>query len=308
MLKLIMSRLNKEQFNRSRDYIYKNARRLDVELFKVYFESGSAEKLMEELLKYQNEDGGFGNGLEPDVQMKASSPLATTIAFQYMNRLSGVTKSDVIDNALQYLDSIFVSDNLQWYPVTDEANSSPHAPWWEFSKGKYDNDENWGNPTIEILGYFIKYKDLKESYKVAFEKAKSRILTVQEIETHELQCYKRMVDVLPDTMAIDIIPSLRKHIKKVVETNPDEWKGYVTKPLTFVDTPNSPYINLFKDSVYKELEIMVDSINEDGGWLPTWNWGGSYPDAWQKAKLQWSGILTVSNLIILKQFDLIELK
>ena len=45
------------------NWMYRNARELDLNIWKCLFMNGSAEDVANSLLYYQNEDGGFGKGL-----------------------------------------------------------------------------------------------------------------------------------------------------------------------------------------------------------------------------------------------------
>ena len=74
------------------EFIFLNARKLDKTLFLYEFGNQQADLVFVELLKYQNVDGGFGNALEPDIRMTESSPIATTVAFQYINEIKALIK------------------------------------------------------------------------------------------------------------------------------------------------------------------------------------------------------------------------
>ncbi len=74
-------KLSKEAFARAIEFIHKEARLLDRSLFDYLFEGGPRESIRDELSKFQNSDGGFGNALEPDFRQKASSPMATSVGF-----------------------------------------------------------------------------------------------------------------------------------------------------------------------------------------------------------------------------------
>ena len=50
------------------DFIWRNARLLERHVFSRLFLGGSAKAAVAALLPYQNPDGGFGNGLEPDIR------------------------------------------------------------------------------------------------------------------------------------------------------------------------------------------------------------------------------------------------
>ena len=62
-------------------------RPLEQILFNYHFRTGSLEDVLDALAVFQNEDGGFGHGLEPDLQSPNSSVLATTVAFQILRDL-----------------------------------------------------------------------------------------------------------------------------------------------------------------------------------------------------------------------------
>ncbi|MGG4491443.1 hypothetical protein [Metabacillus idriensis] len=57
----------------------KKARKVDRALYLFEFENGSKEDVLMELKAYQNQDGGFDNGLEPDFRCSDSSALASKI-------------------------------------------------------------------------------------------------------------------------------------------------------------------------------------------------------------------------------------
>jgi len=63
-----------------------HARSLDRALFEHQFEGAPARNVWDALAAYRNMDGGFGRALEPDFRLPGSSPLATTIAFEYLSR------------------------------------------------------------------------------------------------------------------------------------------------------------------------------------------------------------------------------
>ena len=50
----------------------------------VRYGCGSPLTLRAELAGFQNDDGGYGNRIEPDFWLPGSSPMATTIGLQYL--------------------------------------------------------------------------------------------------------------------------------------------------------------------------------------------------------------------------------
>ena len=89
----LMKKLSKTNFQKVVNYIKRNGRELDQRLFSSYFENGTKEDVLKELKKYQNNDGGFGHGIEPDFRSPSSSPIATTMAIEYLEKIR-VLKDD----------------------------------------------------------------------------------------------------------------------------------------------------------------------------------------------------------------------
>ncbi len=51
---------------KAKEFIYRNARPIELALWNYYMEQGSIDDVLHNLSFYQNEDGGFGHALEPD--------------------------------------------------------------------------------------------------------------------------------------------------------------------------------------------------------------------------------------------------
>ena len=64
------------------NFIWKNARLLERAIFELHFLNGSSKRILDILLAYQNEDGGFGNALEPDLRSPDSQPLFVEFAMR----------------------------------------------------------------------------------------------------------------------------------------------------------------------------------------------------------------------------------
>ncbi|MCP4429330.1 MAG: hypothetical protein GY803_33015, partial [Chloroflexi bacterium] len=72
-----MRKLSKANFEKAVTFIHSQARELDKQLLAFHFEGGTVVSVLNALSHYQNEDGGFGNAIESDFRLKASSPMAT---------------------------------------------------------------------------------------------------------------------------------------------------------------------------------------------------------------------------------------
>ncbi|EFC95496.1 hypothetical protein CLOSTHATH_06324, partial [Hungatella hathewayi DSM 13479] len=81
-----MKVLNREDYQEIRSWIHRNARQLELSVWNYFFENGSREAVIDALSYYQNEDGGFGNAVEPDVWNPESSPYATMVVTGILRR------------------------------------------------------------------------------------------------------------------------------------------------------------------------------------------------------------------------------
>jgi len=303
-------KLTSENFNKVSNYIRANARDLDKQLYAFYFESGSVNKVLLELSKYQNDDGGFGHGLEPDFITESSSAIATTIAIQYSERLETPETNETLNKAIDYFTNSFSDEYQKWRPVPDNVNNSPHAPWWHIDEksGMCAIDQNWDNPTVEILGYLNRYPNSFPTSKLKelTRRAVVRIQSDEDITEHSLYCYQIFYTNLDEPLKAQIKSKLFDRIKVTVNTSVDDWRTkYVPKPLNFVDGPKSPFYNLLRDSVHQNLGFLIETLDNNEAWFPTWSWR-QYEKDWEKAKVKWAGKIAVENLVILNKFSKLE--
>src|SRR5215471_9533384 len=70
--------------SKGRDFVRREARLVESQLFAAVFEDVDPQGVVEALRGYQNADGGFGHGLEPDKRCPDSLPIDVEVAFQAM--------------------------------------------------------------------------------------------------------------------------------------------------------------------------------------------------------------------------------
>lgn len=299
-----MKTITNKQLEKIFKFVNRNARKLDIELMRYFFNQSNSEHVLSELVKYQNKDGGFGYGLEPDFRTEVSSNIATTYAFQYLEKVKPFEIPQFMFKALDFFTKNYNKKTLNWIPIPKETNQSPHAIWWNYNQEKYLTDSEWGNPTVEIIGYLLRYKNNFDKNELNMLKHKSlkRLFDADEIEVHELMCYQRFVHSLNKTDKQRVYAKIASLALKQVERNVDKWKEYVSRPLYFVDNNKSPIYNVLKEEVDKELDYMIDNLDSEGGWYPNWEWG-QYPEEWSYFKPEIAGMITVKNISILKQFE-----
>ena len=61
-------------------------------------------------------------------------------------------------------------------------------------------------------------------------------------------------------------------------------------------------ILLIEDELQMHLDYQIAEQTPEGTWDPAWSWGGTYPEVWAQAKLEWRGFLTLETLTQLDAF------
>lgn len=287
-------------------YLQQHARKLDLRIFEHLFEGAPVQAVLDELKTFQNADGGFGKALEPDLRLPASSVLATTLALQYLAKLDHDAK-ELVSRAIAYLVEAYNQSQQRWVNIPPEADKYPRAPWWDYQGAR--TGPEWGNPSAEVLGYLLQYassvKDEKFLEKVT-QQALQRLDAVTEPEQHEVKCYIRLYELADTQLQARLHDRIAAHIKQLAKTDEKEWEGYVATPLTFIESPDSPFADVFDASTLrKNTEYLHKQMITGDHWEPTWEWG-QFEVEWAQAKQDWSGKLTVDNLIVLKNFGLLD--
>ena len=84
-----------ERIDKAREFVTSNARLLERRLFGFHFEHGPASGVVEVLTSYQNPDGGFGWGLEPDKRDPASQPQDAQFALEVLDAVGAANSEPV---------------------------------------------------------------------------------------------------------------------------------------------------------------------------------------------------------------------
>ncbi|WP_078596241.1 hypothetical protein [Evansella clarkii] len=310
-------KISTEMFKKSSSWIKRNARPLEAARWEYLFEGGSRDKVIKYLSAFQNEDGGFGLGIEPDFWSPYSSPMATWAAGQILMEIGAMSDEKVVKSMITYLANTYQKESGMWFSVLPENNQYPHASWWHWQEGV---QENWMfNPSAELAALLVhwspKHSETAQIGWSAIEEALNHLFNVDEMDKHEINNYQRLLKVLnlhkttftskfPYLLSevSDIIMSLAE---RCVERDVYAWStGYNPLPLDFIDSPNHPLCEKFGDLVEHNLVFYVEKLSDEGTWDISWNWG-SYPEEFAVAKRYWKGLLAVDRYKTLKSFELI---
>lgn len=312
-----MKRLTPEQFRRARHFLKTEARPLDRALFEHRFENAPAEHAITALARYQNDDGGFGHVLEPDVRTPTSSALATGIGLSILKELGCSPEHPQVTMAVQYLRDTFDEQNQVWRVIPRDANEYPHAPWWHDDDGSLARtfDDFLIVPRAQLVGLLYHYATLVPA---GWLDAVTED-TVTAVETLDDDAFGGGGDTL--RYALDLLetatlsqrfkdrltPRLRHLTDQIVCRDPEAWSGYCPTPLKIAPSPETPVVDVLGDDLQTHIDYVIDHQTPEGAWEPTWTWGDFYPDAWEVAKREWRGHLTLETLTSLRAFGRVDL-
>jgi hypothetical protein len=311
-----MKKLSRGAFDRARDFIQAQARPLDQALFAHRFEGASADQVTAELAHYQNDDGGFGHALEPDLRTPTSSALATEVALRTLEELGCASDHPMVAHAVRFFLGTIDSEAKVWRVIPRDANAYPHAPWWHDEDGSLARtfDSFLIIPRASVVGLFHHYADLVPADWLA-ELTEHTVATLETMADDafagggdSLRYALRLVETkaLPQSYKDRLVPRLCRLSRKFVSCDPQEWGGYVAAPLKVAPTPDSLVADELRAGLEMYLDYQIDYQTPEGTWEPTWTWGDFYPDVWEQVKREWYGALTLEVLTALQAFDRIE--
>jgi hypothetical protein len=303
-----MKTVSKTLYDKAITFLQNQARPLERALYEYHFRGGDTEPVLNELAKFQNADGGFGHGLEPDLRLRDSSVIATSVAFQHLRELGVPADHPMIAAGSRYLLNTYDPQALNWPIIPPNVDDAPHAPWWV-----YDGDlqKSKSNPRAEIAGYVNDYaRHFPDAMRTSLSQSVIDHLLQHpdKMEMHDLLCYIRFyeTEALPDSTKATVLDKLKRIVEHTVERDPAQWANYGLPPLSVIDSPESPFADLFRDVIPLNLDFIIDSQSEDGTWRPNWSWGDQWPDAWEEARRDWTGYITLHNLRKLRTFGRID--
>jgi hypothetical protein len=246
---------------------------------------------------YQNDDGGFGHGLEADLRTKKSTVIATTVGLQILDSCSGMD-SDLANAALQYLVGQYREDG--WLAIDAQANDAPHAPWWRFKAADHGFQ---ANPSAEVLKYLLDNRMMATTTPALLDTAIAH-LVAEPLDMHELLCYGRLYEstALTKAQRMTMLPLLLSHAFRLVNSEPLDWEEYCLTPLSIATRPDSVFAEFFADLLPLNFQFLIDTQADDGSWLPNWSWAGEFPATWKVVETEIKAELSLKNLMLFRAY------
>ena len=298
--------LSNQRFHEACAFVEGEGRALDAALLRYDLGTGPAEAALGALAAYQNPDGGFGHGLEPDLASPASSAIATSVGMRFLYGIDAQADHPMVKAALGWLERAFDWDAGVWPIITSSVDEAPHAPWWAWSK---DLAENWNgfrfNPSAELLGHLYGYRAQVSPKLLTAAEARMRrtIADTDLIEgAYDLKCAARLAETpgAPDDLRR---PLSELVIRSAIAHDPNDEHF---PALELAPTPKSLLAAPLAERIGPAADALIAAQEADGGWLFFWDWSFVDAKAWAKAKRDWRGWLTREAIEALRAWGRVE--
>lgn len=270
-----MFAISKTQRLSIHSYVFQHARLLERQLFDYFFGSGSQEACLRALQAFQNPDGGFGNGLEPDLLCPGSSAIGAESALFVLDILDSRDPS-ILEPLVDWLVTQQQSDGILPHPPAD-MQQYPYQEWW----GNPDHDR-----VLAISAYLVKFESAPPEFlkKADAFYRQTTLPAPDNYYNYPYFLYQKYVSARNDST---ILPVLSKAIPLILEKHADHFPLFNRAWYHATDL-------LSPDVVHQQAQIFVDALQPDGGLL------APYPQCpW------WRPIWTVEGLILLKRAGLL---
>lgn len=304
-----MKKLSQSSFQKTRNFTVEQGRELDQHLFEFHFEDGNKESAMETLSEYQNEDGGFGKALEPDLRSPLSTAYTTSQGLFILREIGASSEEPMVQKAIQYLLDNYDEEHSIWPIIPREALEAPHAGHWDDIIEK-EFDEFFINMRAGIAGHFWHYHDLvPEGFAEKItEEAMTSFRTMPDDQLgwiFNLWSYLGLMNSngLPDIFHKELFEKLSRVIPQRISRKPENWTMMSVSPLNMAPTPDShmaPFID--QNLIQANLDYDIERQNSDGTWALDWSWEQDNPEAWAIAEKEWKAHLAIGKLRILRSY------
>ncbi len=302
--------LGREAYERARAYLLEQARPLERALFRTLFEGAGRDAVLSALASYQNDDGGFGNAIEPDFRLPDSSPMATSEAFHALRDVEADDDLELVRRALSYLCAHYEAERPGWRDVPASVNDFPHAPWWHRAvDSPTPAPPAWGNPDADIVAALHEHRALVPA--ALLEEVTSLALHQLDTSADPLApyvslCYLRLARAAPHEVRERIAARLRADARRTIDLDPDKREANHFQPFWLAPSPDALLADLLAPEVVLNLDAEIERQQPAGFWEPRWSWAEQDPEAWEIARRDWRGRETLRTLRTLRAYGQID--
>ena len=264
-------------------FVWSAARLVDRHRYAMLFLGERPEPVAAGLSGYQNEDGGFGHALEPDLRCPQSQPAPTLYALEMLHE-AGMIESEQGRSARAWIARIAGADGGIPHALPG-FERYPHSPWWSSDPSSM--------LTFALAGVVHAGAVADDEWVArASEWSWRAIDEVTDPSGYWLKFACSFLDAVPDEdRARAALARLRDRIDPAKFAPAGGVEGERLRPLDISPRPGSRSRELFTAA---EIEAHLDEVEreqqEDGGWMFDWL-------AWSPAQTAaWRGTVTIRAL------------
>ena len=268
----------------TRFYILRNSRLLERQMYSVLFEGAPVEMVIKAISAYQNLDGGFGNGIEPDLLTPVSTGIGMETAFYYLDMLTNKMPcidqvKPLLQKAREWVEHTITESGL--IPFTPEdVQTYPHQVWW------LNSDET---RILSLAGYLAKFNmPLRQRAKKIVASFADTLAIPEVLTEYNYPLFVYAVDETSFSRWDQVLAVLQQKLTEHIYEERETYFLLTRYWYHFIDM-------MPEELVERQIERYFESIEEDGG-LPN-----PYPELpW------WRPIFTLDYLLILNRMDLLD--
>lgn len=299
-----MVELTSFQISKMNNWIQKNARPYDRAKWDFLFNCGTKNNILNEMLKYQNTDGGFGNGFESDILLPLSAAIPSAEAIFQAYDFGLDCTAQWFSKLLCFFENSLMDIPSFWEEAPKEFMEYPHAPWWNYSPNTVFSP----NPCGVIASAFILYGTEKQKeigYTVA-KRCLEFLLSDTFCGDHDSYNLMKLVESLQyinsPLITNEIIEAMKRRIADNVCYDDSKWNEYYPQPLDFADSPESQWYECVAEGIEHNFEYWLNNLNENGVWTPNFSWGVD-SDISKQVTDNWKGYITVRRVRIFMRYN-----
>lgn len=257
------------------NWMHRNARELDLKIWDCLFANGNVVAVADALVAYQNEDGGFGHGIDPDNWNTNSIPYATLYAIETLELVGFHDMShSVCQGIRKYLNA---TGPDKWIFTLPTNIDYPHASFYNYDE-QYNKVESTG-VIISLSAFVIKYVSDSLVYETVLKELDSFISKLQGSNLGDMgpSSYIKLIDAIEEKGMkkydyVELQKRLITIVNQVMQKDEKQWEHYGYRPSDFIKSKDSVFLNGNEEIVEKECDFLIKTLPENDVWPVSWCW------------------------------------
>lgn len=260
------------------NFMFNNARDLEVSLFNNYFLNEGVENCLLALSLYINEDGGISN-IDPDNLNNVSTLPSAIYFFNVLNELKYNNEEEYFNETIIEVINYLKKQKEFTYFHKSNKNKACHM---KFKTNEYLFE-------LEAITYcYIAYYSKDDSYMPKINELIEKYLNTTNPTFNQIFYFKKIEHMFNNEV-------LKNKIISDVKNNLDNVYGLIYS--------NDDYLlHNYKNELILLKDNLKTNKNNLGVWERDSSWGNGYPEE-EVCNLKYLGITAITNLLFIKRVE-----